>query len=123
MKFRTQHLLLPLTSGAAFFHRRTGLALCCSLLSLGATAQYSVDWHTVDGGDGTSTEFFNRPRMPIRGWAMMDARTVAEIGYRGMIKGKRVVVPGLMNKLAAILSKRFPPRITAGGVRRVHHQP
>jgi uncharacterized protein len=72
---------------------------------------------------GTRTEFFNRARMPIRGWAMMDARTVAEIGYRGMIKGKRVVIPGLMNKLAAFLSKRFPPRITAGVVRRVHPQP
>jgi len=39
----------------------------------------------------------------------MDARTVAEIGYRGLMAGKRVVVPGVYNRLQ-ILSVRFTPR-------------
>ena len=34
---------------------RIRLALCCSLFALGAAAQYSLDWHTIDGGGGTST--------------------------------------------------------------------
>jgi short-subunit dehydrogenase len=42
-------------------------------------------------------------------WKMMDAGTVARIGYRGMMKGKAVVIPGLLNKLM-IFSTRFGPR-------------
>jgi short-subunit dehydrogenase len=30
---------------------------------------------------------------------MMDARKVAEIGYRGMMRGQRVVIPGVLNKV------------------------
>jgi hypothetical protein len=40
---------------------------------------------------------------------VMDARTVAEVGYRGLVAGKPVVIPGLMNKLLA-QSVRFSPR-------------
>jgi short-subunit dehydrogenase len=40
---------------------------------------------------------------------VMDARTVAEAGYRGLMAGKPVVIPGLMNKLIA-QSVRFTPR-------------
>ena len=40
---------------------------------------------------------------------MMDARTVAEAGYRGLMAGKPVVIPGLTNKLVA-QSVRFSPR-------------
>ena len=36
-------------------------------------------------------------------------RSVAEEGYRGMIKGKTIVVPGLLNKIIAC-SHRFIPR-------------
>jgi len=39
----------------------------------------------------------------------MDARTVAEAGYKGLMKGKPVVIPGLMNKIVA-QSVRFSPR-------------
>lgn len=42
----------------------------------------------------------------------MDARTVAHAGYEGMLRGKAVVVPGLMNKLMA-LSPRFGPAAVA----------
>ena len=33
--------------------------------------------------------------------ALMDSRTVAEAGYRGLMAGKRVVIPGFMNALTA----------------------
>jgi uncharacterized protein len=50
---------------------------------------------------------------------IMDVRTVADIGYRGFLSGKRVVVPGLWNNLL-VLSTRFAPRrLVAGVVRRI----
>ncbi|QTL99011.1 SDR family NAD(P)-dependent oxidoreductase [Iocasia frigidifontis] len=48
----------------------------------------------------TNTRLFSR---------MMDSRKVAMIGYKALMKGKRVVVPGFSNKLMAI-SYRFTPR-------------
>lgn len=69
----------------------------------------------------TRTEFFSRGRFgPVRGRYTMDADEVARIGYRGLMKGKRVVIPGLLNKLAAMIAKRMPDRVTAGAVRRLH---
>ena len=43
---------------------------------------------------------------------VMDAATVARAGYRGMQKGKAIVIPGLMNRLTA-LSARIVPRNVA----------
>ena len=40
---------------------------------------------------------------------MMDAKAVALIGYRGLMKGKTVVVPGSLNKMLVFLV-RFSPR-------------
>jgi uncharacterized protein len=42
-------------------------------------------------------------------WGMMDATTVAEAGYRAMMAGRRVVVPGLFNNLS-VLGTRLLPR-------------
>ncbi len=39
----------------------------------------------------------------------MDAQEVAEAGYRAMCKGKRVVIPGIFNRLL-VASVRFTPR-------------
>lgn len=39
---------------------------------------------------------------------VMDAATVARVGYRGMMRGKVVVVPGVVNKLLALGSKLGP---------------
>jgi short-subunit dehydrogenase len=69
----------------------------------------------------TRTEFFARGNFgPVRGRYMMDAAKVARIGYRGLMNGKRVVIPGLLNKLAAAISKRMPDRVTAYFVRKLH---
>ncbi len=40
---------------------------------------------------------------------MMDAEKVARIGYKGLMKGKTVVIPGIANKILA-QSNRFSPR-------------
>jgi short-subunit dehydrogenase len=69
----------------------------------------------------TRTEFFDRARMrPRQGWPMMDARKAAEAGYHGLMKGKRVVIPGLFNNLLSFLAKRTPPRLTSAVVRRIN---
>jgi len=52
--------------------------------------------------DMSNTKIANVP------WTM-NAAEVAEIGFSGLMKGKRVVIPGLMNKLLAF-SVRFTPR-------------
>jgi hypothetical protein len=53
------------------------------------------------------------------GRVVMDARAVAEAGYRGFQNGRRIVVPGCRNRLLA-QSYRFLPRaLMAGIVRRI----
>jgi short-subunit dehydrogenase len=69
----------------------------------------------------TRTEFQARAMLnPVGGWPAMDARTVAEIGYRGLMRGKRVVIAGLTNQVASFFAKRAPQRLTSAIVRRVH---
>jgi uncharacterized protein len=69
----------------------------------------------------TNTDFFKRGRSsPLRGPIMMAADEVARIGYRGLMKGKRVVIPGVMNKILSAISRRMPVRITTAAVARIH---
>lgn len=60
----------------------------------------------------TATEFGDRAGMPdgaLEGQGMT-ARAVAEAGYAGMLEGKRVVVPGLANRLSSMVAQRLPRR-------------
>ena len=61
----------------------------------------------------TKTDFQKRAAIEgtrlVRGGLMMDAETVAKAGYRGLMDGKAVVVPGLKNKVIAF-SVRLTPR-------------
>jgi short-subunit dehydrogenase len=61
----------------------------------------------------TATEFQDRGKMQnsalVKGKKIMNARTVAEAGYRGLLAGKPIVIPGVMNKLLA-QSIRVSPR-------------
>jgi short-subunit dehydrogenase len=69
----------------------------------------------------TRTEFFDRARMhAVRPIRLMDARRVAEAGYRGMMRGQRVVIPGWANRLVATISPCLPTAWTAAAVRRIH---
>lgn len=51
--------------------------------------------------------------------AVMDARTVAVEGYRGLLAGKAVVIPGLRNNLLARSIGFFPRNLVTKVVRRI----
>ncbi len=46
----------------------------------------------------------------------MDCRPVAEAGYAGLMAGKRVIVPGLFNKLSALISHIVPRSLSMHAV-------
>jgi short-subunit dehydrogenase len=59
------------------------------------------------------TEFAERAGLAgglKRGLLTTNAKDVAEAGYRGLMAGRRLVVPGLGNKLAALIIPRVPRR-------------
>jgi short-subunit dehydrogenase len=56
------------------------------------------------------------------GRRVMDAATAAEAGYRGLLCGRRVVVPGLWNNLLVQSVRLFPRRVVAGVVRRMQER-
>lgn len=61
----------------------------------------------------TASAFHHRTGMSdsklVKSKNMMDAQTVAEIGYRGLMANKTTVIPGLQNRILAE-SVRFIPR-------------
>jgi short-subunit dehydrogenase len=69
----------------------------------------------------TQTAFFERGGFGnVRAPFAMDARVVAEAGYHGLMKGKRVVIPGFTNRILVALTKAAPVRLVTAAVRRVH---
>ncbi len=62
----------------------------------------------------TRTGFGGRARMErarVYRTGVMDAAVVAEAGYRGLKKGRAVIVPGLRNKLMALAARLGPRRL------------
>lgn len=55
----------------------------------------------------------------LQGPLLMDAETVARIGYAGLIRGKRVVIPGLGNRLLALGPRIAPRRLVTWAVRAI----
>jgi short-subunit dehydrogenase len=53
---------------------------------------------------------------------VMDARSVAEAGYRGLMAGKTVVVPGLVNKVLAQSVRISPRRMATKITRKMQEQ-
>ena len=53
----------------------------------------------------------------VRGQKIMDVKIVAEAGYRGLMKNKTVVVPGLKNKLLAFCVRLMPRNMVTQIVR------
>jgi len=72
----------------------------------------------------TKTEFHERAgfQRSARWLPMMSAHDVAQIGYRGLMNGKRIVIPGWRNKITAAFSRRLPATFTAKIVRRMNAQ-
>jgi short-subunit dehydrogenase len=65
------------------------------------------------------TEFVERAGIPrARTWQVLDVPVgrVAEAGYRGLMTGRRVVVPGTASKLAALLARLVPRRLVIAAV-------
>ena len=50
----------------------------------------------------------------------MDAETVVLVGFEGLMKGRRVVVPGFRNKALAIASRLAPRRFVIRTVRKLN---
>ena len=51
---------------------------------------------------------------------VLSAARVARAGYRGLMKGKRLVVPGVTNKLLVVGVRLVPRRVTAALARRLN---
>jgi hypothetical protein len=70
----------------------------------------------------TKTEFQYRSKMEHSSAWMpcMKAEAVARIGYRGMLRGKRVVIPGITNRIGAAIASRLPATLAARIVRKVN---
>ncbi|HUN05819.1 MAG TPA: SDR family oxidoreductase [Aggregatilineales bacterium] len=62
----------------------------------------------------TRTEFQDRAAMQeskLIQSGMMEVTTVAEAGYRGLMAGQRVIVPGIFNQITAFLPRLLPRRL------------
>ncbi len=91
----TKAFVLSLSEALWWEYRGTGVTVTC--LAPGKTA----------------TEFFDEADMDDIAFARPTSspERVAQAGYRGMRAGKRVVIPGLQNKLTAVSAPRFPRRL------------
>jgi short-subunit dehydrogenase len=71
----------------------------------------------------TPTEFQKRANVGrVRGLRMMmrvNPDVVVRAGYRGMMKGKPVVIPGALNNTHVLLLRLFPRRLVTSVVRRI----
>lgn len=69
----------------------------------------------------TATDFHSTAEMDVGALhslgVMMDGSTVARIGYRALVRGKRVVIPGLGNRLVAQVVRFAPRRLVTRVVR------
>lgn len=94
--YATKAYVLSLSEAVAYELRHTGVTVTC--LCPGPT----------------STEFGQAAAMGesklFDGPKVMDAKAVAELGYRGTMRGKRVVVAGFANWLGTVVV-RFVPRV------------
>jgi hypothetical protein len=70
----------------------------------------------------TATEFHKRANATgqrLLKFGAMDARTVAEDGYRALIAGQPVVISGLKNSLTAHMVRLFPRRLVTAIMRKI----
>jgi uncharacterized protein len=69
----------------------------------------------------TSTQFRSRAGMKEKQTRLsMTAEQVADAGYKGMIQGRRIVVPGLQNKAFSFISPHAPSGLTTAFIRRIN---
>jgi short-subunit dehydrogenase len=69
----------------------------------------------------TNTQFFARGNFaPVKAALTMEPTAVAAAGLRGLMRGQRVVIPGVVNRLGAFFGKHLPASWTTAFVRRLH---
>ena len=78
---------------------------------------YGIDVVTLCPG-ATKTEFCKRAGKEDLGNAM-SSDDVARIGYRGLLKNKAIIVPGIFNKFAVVVSKVLPYTFMAKIVKKI----
>ena len=99
--YATKAYVLSFSEALAFELRGRGVAV--TALCPGPTATGFQSRARLDG------PLFNMMRP-------MDSMTVARAGYSGLMAGKRVIVPGLFNKAAALISHMVPRGLSMHGV-------
>jgi short-subunit dehydrogenase len=129
MLARREGRILNLASTAAFqpgpfmnvYYATKAFVLSFSLALAEELAGSGVTVTTLCPGP-TRTEFFQRAGMKraMRGLPELGAEEVARIGYRGLMKGKRIVTPGIMNRVLAAMARRSPLRLTTKIARRLN---
>jgi len=70
------------------------------------------------------TEFMARAGIPenyFPHFLSRSAERVAQEGYDGLMRGRRVVIPKFNNKVAAMLARFLPRRVVLWLVRKVAH--
>lgn len=78
---------------------------------------YGITVTTICPG-ATKSEFSKRAgKTQIKG--SMEAKKVALAAFLGLKKNKRLIIPGIQNKIAIIASKLLPGNITAKAVRKI----
>ncbi len=74
----------------------------------------------------TRTGFQARAQMEqsklVRGRTIMDAATVAEVGFAAMIRGQAVAIPGLLNRIQTLLPRLLPRRLVPRIVRQAQER-
>lgn len=106
--------------GAAVYYATKHYVLAFSESLGGEVADRGVTVTALCPGP-VATGFAERADLDLdamRGMAVMDARTCAEIGWRGFRAGKAVVVPGTGLKAMSALPRLMPRRMLVWGARR-----
>jgi short-subunit dehydrogenase len=91
-------------------------ALANELRATGVTVTVLCPGPTTSGFQATAR--MEQSKL-VSGQRMMDAKTVAEVGYRGLMSGQTVVIPGLKNQLLAFSVRLFPRALLAEVVRNI----
>src|SRR3954464_8882763 len=104
--YATKAYVLSLSQALAEETSGTGVTVTC--LCPGVT---DTEFHGVAGTDA----------QPLTSGALsMSARAVAEAGYKAMMRGKLVEIPGVHNKVGAQSIRIAPRRVVLKVVRRLH---
>jgi short-subunit dehydrogenase len=104
--YATKAFVLSLSQALAEELSGTGVTVTC--LCPGPTES---EFHAIAGTDA----------QPLTATPLtMSARSVAEAGYRAMMRGKLVEIPGLHNKVGAQSIRLAPRRVVLKIVRRLH---